>query len=383
MPWTETRPMEQREKFIRDVNRGVFTMSELCERYGVSRKTGYKWRERHFVDGLAGLEDRSRAPRTCPHQMRAWVRDLVLDEKKQHPNWGAPKLRKSLLRKYPSFALPAASSIGELLKREGLTKPRRRRHHWKHPGAPVLKPKAPNQLWTADFKGQFKTQDGVYCYPLTVADQFSRYLLACKGLPSVKTTGAIEVFTSLFREHGLPDAIRTDNGVPFCSPNAIIGLCDLNVWWLELGIHHERSRPSSPQDNGAHERMHRTLKRDTTRPAAANMRGQQRKFDRFRKEYNEDRPHDFLDDKAPGDVWEPSTREMPRHIPKPEYPEGMQVRKVSTAGTFRLNSAQPFITEVLKLRYIALEEVDDGLWAVYFHQHLLSHYDEREKGWLD
>jgi transposase InsO family protein len=383
MTWTETNPVEQRERFIRDLSTGAFKMSSLCERYGVSRKTGYKWRGRHHAEGLAGLKDRSRAPHTCPHRMQPWARELLLNEKRLHRNWGAPKLREFLLRRNPSLELPAASSIGELFKREGLTKPRRRKKRWKHPGAPVRRPTKPNELWTADFKGQFKTRDGVYCYPLTVADQRSRYLLACKALSSVKTAGATELFTRLFREHGMPDAIRSDNGVPFCSPNALVGLSKLNAWWLELGIHHERTRPASPQDNGAHERMHRTLKRDTTRPPASSMRGQQRKFDNFRHEYNEDRPHDFLDGKAPADVYEPSPRPFPKRVPKPDYPEGMYVRKVSSAGTFRLKRMQPFISAVLWGKYIALEEVDDGLWAVYFHQHLLAHYDEHDQTWLD
>ena len=383
MPWTETMPRDQREKFIRDLRLGVMTMTELCERCGIARKTGYKWLDQHFHEGMAGLKDRSRTPKHTPHKTPERIRELILDAKRTHPNWGAPKLVKWLNRKHPTLKLPAPSTAGALLQKEGLTKPRRKRRRWRHPGAPVLKPSAPNELWTVDFKGQFKTKDGIYCYPLTIADQFSRFLLACTGLTSVMSSLAQPVFTALSRKVGIPDAIRSDNGVPFCSPNAICGLSDLNVWWLELGIHRERTQPSSPQQNGAHERMHRTLKRDTTKPPAANLRSQQRKFDAFRHEYNDERPHEFLDDKTPADVWELSLRPFPRKIPKPDYPEGMTVRKVSTAGTFRLNSAQPFITEVLKLKYIALEEVDDGLWAVCFHEHFLAHYDERSKCFLD
>jgi len=383
MPWPETDPMKEREKFARDLCAGMFTMTALCERYGVSRKTGYKWRDRLFAEGLEGMTDRSRAPRSCPHVTPVHLQQLILDEKRKHPNWGGPKLLKVLRKKYPNLELPADSTAGALLRKHGLTRPKRRRKKWKHPGVPTRRPSAPNELWTADFKGQFKTKDGAYCYPLTIADQHSRYLLACTGLPSVKTVDARPVFTRLFRDVGLPDAIRTDNGAPFCSSNAIHGLCELNVWWLQLGIHHERTQPSSPQQNGAHERMHRTLKRDTTRPPASSMRGQQRKFDRFRAEYNEERPHDFLDGDMPAEHWAPSQREYPRRLPKPEYPDGLMVRKVSKCGTFRLNNAQPFISNALAELYIAIEEVDDGLWAIYFYDHLLAHYEEQTRSWFD
>lgn len=377
MPWKETSPMNEREQFARDLQSGVFTMTELCRRYDVSRKTGYKWRDRLFEHGLAGLRDRSRAPKSCPHETPEEIQQLILEEKGRYPRWGAPKLMTRLRKRYPMLDLPADSTAGALLARHGLTKPRRKKSKWKQPGAARRKPETSNEIWTADFKGQAKTRDGVECFPLTIADLFSRFLLACSGLTSTKGVGAKKVFTGIFRRCGIPSSIRTDNGSPFCSSNAIHGLCSLNVWWLRMGIHHERTEPGCPQQNGAHERMHRTLKRDTMNPMAATMRGQQRKFDRFRKEYNEERPHDALDGETPGSIYESSNRPFPERVPEPEYSDDMRVRKVSTGGTFRLNSAQPFLSQALCHMYIAIQEVDDGLWAIHFYDYLLAHYDER------
>jgi putative transposase len=235
---------------------------------------------------------------------------------------------------------------------------------------------AEDQVWPADFKGQFKTRDGCYCYPLTVTDHFSRTLLACRGLPSVKTEQAKPVFRFLFREVGLPEAIRTDNGTPFAS-TGIHGLCGLNVWWLQLGIVHQRIHPASPQENGTHERMHRELKRETARPAANTLRGQQRKFDAFRRRYNEDRPHEGIGDQVPASLWEPSPRPYPERILPPEYPGHMEVRRVSHCGTFRLHSAQPFLSNALRDQHIGLEEVADGIWNIVYYRTLLGRIDER------
>jgi hypothetical protein len=231
-------------------------------------------------------------------------------------------------------------------------------------------------VWTIDFKGQFKTRDGVYCYPLTVLDNFSRYLLTCKALHDVKTRGAKLAVERLFREHGLPDAIRSDNGVPFAS-TGIHGLCELNVWWMKLGIVHQRIQPSSPQENGAHERMHRTLKAATTRPPAQSLRGQQWKFDRFRHEYNVDRPHETLGDEAPASLWVPSTRLYPPRLALPEYPNHFEVRRVSNAGMFKLGMKHRFISQALKGDYIGLEEIDDGIWNIVYYTTLLGRLDVR------
>jgi transposase InsO family protein len=266
--------------------------------------------------------------------------------------------------------------VNEILERHGKLRKNRRRRKWIHPGAAPLETVRPNQVWPADFKGQFKTRDGRYCFPLTVTDHFSRSLLLCKGLPSVRTEGAKPAFRRLFQQIGLPEAIRTDNGAPFAS-TGIHGLCEMNVWWMQLGIVHQRIPPSSPQENGTHERMHRELKRETARPAASNLRGQQRKFDLFQRRYNEDRPHEGIDDQVPASRWQPSPRPYPQRITPPEYPGPMEVRRVSAAGTFRLKATQPFLSNALRDQYIALEESADGVWNIVYYRTLLGRIDER------
>lgn len=268
------------------------------------------------------------------------------------------------------------STVNAILDRHGKLRKNRRRRKWAHPGAAPLTTERPNQVWPADFKGQFKTGDAAYCYPLTVTDHYSRTLLVCRALPSVRTEGAKPVFRRLFREVGLPEAIRTDNGAPFAS-TGIHGLCGLNVWWMQLGIVHQRIRPASPQENGQHERMHRDLKREATRPPAANLRGQQRKFDRFRQRYNEERPHDGIGGDLPCDRWAPSPRAYPERITPPAYPSHLEVRRVSAAGTFRLKARQPFLSNALADEHIGLEEVGDGLWNIVYYKTLLGRIDER------
>jgi hypothetical protein len=237
--------------------------------------------------------------------------------------------------------------------------------------------KFPNDLWTGDFKGQFRTRDGTYCYPLTIADQHSRYLLACTALESTRSRGVKAVFEGLFREYGLPSAIRTDNGVPFAT-QAIHGLSALNVWWMKLGIRHERIQPGKPQQNGAHERMHRTLKAKTTRPPAYDQQRQQTLFDEFRLEYNEVRPHEALGQETPATIWVPSQRQMPSRIQPPEYPGHFFPRRVSSAGTFRFKGRQLFLSETLNNEHIGLEETDDGIWSIHFYQTLIARFDERD-----
>ena len=253
MPWLETAPMEQRERFIRDDRLALYTMTELCERYGISRKTGYKWLDRFDAGGRAGLGDRSRAPHQCPHRIADNVAQLICLARRQHPSWGPEKLLQWLEPRHPDVDLPAVSTAGDLLARKGLVKKRRRRRPHLHPGVVPAVTTQPNDLWTADFKGQFRTGDGVYCYPLTIADQHTRFLMACHGLLSTKGHGVRPVFDHLFREFGLPRAIRTDNGVPFAT-TGIHGLSQLNVWWLRLGIQHQRiclaSRSRTARTNG-------------------------------------------------------------------------------------------------------------------------------------
>ena len=378
MPWSRTEPMKERTRFVVDCDRGVYTMTELCDRYGVSRKTGYKWRSRYEEEGVSGLQDRSRAPKHCPHRVSEVVRQALLELKASHPSWGPRKLLGVLRKRRPDLDLPVRSTVGDLLAREGLVKHRRRRRKHVHPGRPQRTTEGANDLWTSDYKGQFKLGSGEYCYPLTVADEHTRYLIGCQALDSTKGQEAFPVFKRLFREYGLPRAILTDNGTPFAS-TGLHGLTELNVWWMRLGIRHVRTEPSSPQQNGTHERMHRTLKAEATRPPGANRGAQQRKFNRFIDEFNEERPHEALDDRTPGELYQPSERAYPQRLPQIEYPSHFEVRLVSNAGTIRWRSKQLFVSDPLRQNYIGLEEVDDGIWSVYFSDVLLARLDDRER----
>ena len=376
MPWNQTSPMDQRTRFALAHEDGLYSMTELCARFGVSRKTGYKWLKRYRKGGLEALKDQSRAPKRCPHKTDKAVEELLLETRRKHPRWGPRKLLDYLKPRHRDLALPAASTVGALLKREGLVEGKRRRRKPRHPGAVPLVTTAPNQVWGADFKGEFRMGNSQYCYPLTITDAHSRYLLACQGLPSTKQNGVFEVFEGLFKEVGLPRAIRTDNGNPFAT-QALCGLSRLNVWWIKLGICHQRIEPGQPQQNGRHERMHRTLKAETTRPPEQEMTAQQRRFDRFRVEFNQERPHEALDGAVPTSVYSPSKRRMPDTLPKPAYPGHYEVRWISKAGTFRLKHHQLFLSTALWHEWIGLEEVADGVWSVYFYDVLLARLDER------
>ncbi len=377
MPWTETRPVDERKKFVEDYRSRVWSMSELCARFSISRPTGYKWVQRAEEEGWVGLEERSRAPKSCPHRTPREVEEAIVAAKVAHPLWGPGKILDYLADQQPELVLPAVSTAGALLDRHGWVKRRRLHRNWRHPSGPLLRPIAPNEVTTADFKGQFRTTDGYYCYPLTIADPYSRYLLCCQALSSTRTEEAWPVFERVFREVGLPRAIRTDNGSPFSS-TGVNGLCALSVWWIRLGIQHQRIRPGKPQDNACHERMHRTLKEATARPPAANAKAQQRRFDAFRQEFNEVRPHDALDGKPPASLWQSSPRPYPKTIPGPEYPGHFEKRRVSTAGCIRFKSNVVFVSQAIKREWIGLEEVDNRVWSVYFYDVLLARLDEQE-----
>jgi transposase InsO family protein len=363
---------------IRDAQRDQFTMSELCARYGVSRRIGYKWVARYEAEGRAGLRDRSHVPHHCPHKIQPAMEALLIAERIAHPHWGARKLLAVLARRHPRIHhWPAASTVADLLARRGLIQKRHPRRKPVHPG--VVRPTTgvPNDLWTADFKGQFRTGDGRYCFPLTLADQHTRYLLACRGLLSTQTVTAKPVFERAFRDFGLPLAIRTDNGVLFAT-QALHGLSYLNVWWMRLGILHQRSRPGCPQDNGAHERMHRTLKRQAIKPVRGSCSAQQRSFDAFRHEYNEERPHERLAQETPASQYQPSSRPYPERLPTLEYPGHFVIKKITTGGTFRFQGRLLYIANAMVDQHIGLEETDDGIWAIYFSTVLLATFDERD-----
>ena len=377
MPWTETEPMKERMRFVAEAERGLYSMSELCARYGISRRTGYKWLARYEANGPTGLQERSRAPHHCPHRIDAGMATALVEVRRQHPSWGPRKLLAWLEERRPTATWPAASTVGDLLKGRGLVQARRRRRHWQHPGAPTVVTRAPNDLWTTDFKGQFPTRDGQYCYPLTIVDHHSRYLLACTALPSVRTAETRVIFERVFREIGLPAAIQSDNGTPFCS-TGLHGLSALSVWWIRLGIRPVRTEPSHPEQNGAHERMHRTLKAETTRPPAATRVGQQRKFEAFRHTYNHERPHEALGQQPPARWWRPSGREYPRVLPKPEYAGHHAVRLVGSAGTIGFRGRQIFLSRALADEHVGLEESGDGVWSVHFSNVLLGRFSERD-----
>ena len=274
MPWSETSPMDQKTQFIADYLRECFSITELCDRYGVARKTGYKWIERYLRLGPCGLEERSRKPRHSPNATEPQIVVALLEMRKRHPSWGAKKLLPMVHRRHPRWDLPDRSTVYDILRRHGMVQKKRSPRRVGHPGKPSSLILAPNDVWSADYKGQFKTGNGQYCYPLTVADGFSRYLLGCQALSSTAVAEAKPVFTRLFKEYGLPKRIRTDNGVPFAT-HTLARLSSLSAWWVRLGIVPELIEPGKPQQNGRHERMHKTLKAEATRPPANSLRAQQ------------------------------------------------------------------------------------------------------------
>ena len=368
--------MDQRLQFITDHQRDLYAMATLCARYGISRKTGYKWLTRYATEGVPGLAERTHAPHVCPHRIGEELATLLLDARRAHPSWGPAKLVQYLAPRHPRVEhWPAISTVADLLKRHALVRPRRRRRAIVHPGTVPITTSAPNDLWTADFKGQFKTRNGVYCFPLTIADQHTRYLLRVHGLLNTRGAGVRPIFERAFREYGLPAAIRTDNGVPFAN-TGLHGLTQLNVWWLRLGIQHQRIRPASPQENGAHERMHRTLKAETTRPPAADLVRQQRAFTAFRREYNEVRPHAALGGDPPAARYVSSSRPYPAQLPALEYPGHFLVKRVTHAGTIRFQDRLLFLANALKEHHVGLEESDDGIWSLYLGSVLLGKIDE-------
>ena len=364
MPWKELSPMNQKTQFVSEYLRDSLSFTDLCQRYHISRKTGYKWIARYEAEGHSGLADRSRRPHSSPEQTPEAIRSAIIEARRRHPSWGAKKLLKLLQRKEPLSAWPSRWTICEILKREGLVRQKTRRRKVGHPGKPTSIATAPNQLWCVDFKGEFKTRDGRYCYPLTVTDSYSRYLLGCQGLLSTETLGAKEVFTHLFKKYGLPKAIRSDNGTPFAS-TALGRLSQLSVWWIRLGIRPELIEPGHPQQNGQHERMHRTLKAETTRPPEANLAKQQRVFNRFRQEYNEVRPHEGIGLKTPETLYETSPLLLPKEVPELVYPAHFETRLVSKNSGIRWNSQWVAVSQTCAGLHVGLEQVDHGLWDVY------------------
>ena len=355
--------MDLRVQLIQDYDEGE-NISALSEIYGVARKTIYKWLDRHDAAGVAGLADRSRAPQHCPHKLSA---DVIADiiAARQRWNWGPRKLRVKLAAAQPKIIWPAESTIGEVLKRAGLTHRRKPRVRTPPYGQPFASVAAANQTWCADFKGWFRTADGKRCDPLTISDAHSRYLLRCQITPRADTIHVAAIFDAAFREHGLPLVIHTDNGVPFasCAPG---GLSRVSMRWVKLGIVPQRSRPASPQDNGRHERMHSTLKQATLQPPERNARRQQDAFDRFLQEYNHDRPHEALDDATPASCYTASCRQMPRRVPELNYGEDVMVRRISYQGSLKVKGERTFVSEIFAHEWMGLRALDERYAEVLY-----------------
>ena len=376
MPWELTSVIEERIRLVLTYLAREAGMTVLCRRYGVSRKTAYKWVKQYREEGLAGLDDRSRTPRSGSHWTRLSTRDLIVGMRKEHPRWGGAKIIARLRQLRPRRRWPSASTANDLLRRAGLVKPRRRRTHW--PNAAQRSPDATrsNEVWTTDFKGQFRTGDGRYCYPLTVADVYSRFLFACTALLSVGFESAWPVFENLFRMYGLPDAIHHDNGEPFVSPASMGGISRLMVKFIRLGIRIGRSRPGHPEDNGKHERMHRTLKEDATMPPGADCHAQQLKLDAFQLEFNHERPHQALGQRQPARVYRRSRRPYPSVIPEIEYPESFTVRRVHSHGDINWKGRRLFTSEVLTGERVGIVN-DEGTSLLYFGPMLLGYLNEK------
>ena len=378
MSWKVSCVMSERMKFIVESESGQWSMSEMCRRHGVSRKTGYKWLRRYMEDGVDGLKNRSRAPQYHPNAVDAETEEAIVLCKQLHMLDGPRKVRARLLREQPDRAWPAASTMGDLLKRRGLVVPRKTRRHATPSIQPLSHCAAANEVWCIDFKGWFLTGDGTKCEPLTIMDAHSRFLLRCQTMTG--HTGCQRVkplMEAAFREFGLPRAIRSDNGPPFAS-TGLAGLSKLAVWWMRLGIVPERIRPGCPQDNGRHERMHRTLKQAAAAPPRHSMRAQQRAFDAFRDEYNHQRPHEALGQQTPASHYEPSPRTFPARLPDiPDYPREWRVRKVKKSGQIKWRGHEVRITDALVRQHVALAPRHDGLWTLYFMTTPVGIFDER------
>jgi putative transposase len=372
MPWKENGIMDLRVQLIREYDEGE-SISALAEVYGVSRKTIYKWLARHAAEGMAGLADHSRRPQHCPGRLRdELVAAIIAARHRWH--WGPRKLRVKLAAADPQIVWPAESTIGEVLKRAGLTHRRQPRVRTPPYAQPFAAIDSANQTWCADFKGWFRTGDGTRCDPLTITDAHSRYLLRCQITPQADTPHVAAIFDAAFRQYGLPLVIHTDNGVPFasCAPG---GLSRLSMQWVKLGIVAERSRPASPQDNGRHERMHSTLKQAALTPPERNARRQQEAFDRFQQEYNHERPHEALDDATPASCYTASSRRMPRRVPELEYGEDVVVRRISQQGSLKWHGERTFISEIFAYEWLGLQALDERYCKVLYGPVMVGYFD--------
>lgn len=378
MPWKETCPMEERLKLVRDWLKGNESVKELSVLYNVSRKTAHKWIKRFKSSGAEGLKERSRAPRHHPNGTSREVRARLLDIRRKHPYWGPRKLLVRLAKQEPTIEWPAPSTAGGILKRYGLVRLRGRRRRTPLFRGPYERGTNPNAIWAADFKGWFRTQDGRRIDPLTITDWQSRYLIRCQAVQKTNAREIKEEFEQAFREYGLPQAIRTDNGPPFASVG-LGGLTRLSVWWIRLGILPERIRPAHPQDNGRHERMHRSLLQEAAQPPKESFWAQQKEFDTFRQRFNQERPHEALEMKTPSDVYLPSQRVFPNRLPEMIYGDEFSVRRVRSNGEIKWAGEFLFISEALVGEYVALKQTSETSWAVHFGPLCLASFNSVTK----
>ncbi|MHA7772360.1 IS481 family transposase [Roseibium sp. M-1] len=379
MPWQEVSKVEERLRFIARLLDGE-GMSGVCRDFGISRKTGYKIWNRYQRDGMEALCDRSRRPVRYANQLPEQVERLIVSTRKEKPHWGARKIREVLVRKLSGdVRIPAQSTVHAVLDRHGLvSRARKRRRANKAAGTPLSAGLAPNDLWAADFKGEFKLGNRLYCYPLTVTDHASRYLLSCEAFDSTKEKPVLDAFLALFKERGLPAAIRTDNGLPFASPNGLYNLSKLSVWWLRLGIGIERIKPGHPQQNGRHERMHLTLKKEATRPPGMNSLQQQAKFDAFVREFNDERPHEALAMKTPAEVYTASSRQY-QGLPDLDYPFHDRDALVTACGRICMHRKKINVSTVLAGQKLGIKEVEDGIWLISFMSYDLGYIDLEQR----
>lgn len=365
MPWKETCVMDEKLQFISYYLQDEWSVSELCREFGISRKTGYKYIHRYEEIGLDGLKEHSKAPYKHPNAVSEKGIEIIISLRSAHPTWGPKKLRAWLLNHKPRFNCPSGSTIGAILKRNGLAVPRRRSRKSPPYSQPFINCNSSNNTWCADFKGWFQTGDKKRCNPLTITDAYSRYLFRCQHVAQPDFIHVKPIFEAAFMEYGLPLAIRTDNGSPFAT-TTVAGLSRLSIWWIKLDIIPERIEPGKPSQNGRHERMHKTLKAETAKPPKTSLRAQQKAFDSFRDEYNNQRPHEALDQKAPITVYQYSNRPYPLRTPEIEYPKEYLIRKVLSQGDIAWKNKHIYLSETLAGESIGLKQIDDRYYQIYF-----------------
>ena len=371
MPWKRIGPMDQKVQLIADWQTKNYSKTDLSKKFHVSRKTVNKWIQRYDQQGIEGLKDQSREPKQKPHATARNVVEKIVSYKLRHPKRGPKKIYHQLMKKQPDVKWPVPSTIGYWLKKYNLVNPRKKRKRVAPYNQPFIDCQSPNEVWSVDYKGQFYTQDSKVCYPLTISDNFSRYILKCKGLPGPRYRETQQVFEQVFQEYGLPDAIRSDNGIPFAG-TGIAGLSRLSIWWIQLGIIPERIEKGNPQQNGRHERMHRTLKYETLDTKAKNLKEQQNRFDLFQIDFNNHRPHEALGQKTPSEYYRKSNRPYIAKPPKPVYDYDLKVRQVKSRGAIKFKNNLYYLTELLYGQPVGLKPTDEDNWDIYYYSHPIA-----------